>query len=90
MEWWMIMLAVWFVFSGIGGRRSCGRRPRHERRFERAEIPSSTAAKPIPRRPTAEAVEAELRRRYVSGELTVEQYESELDRFYRSSAGARR
>ena len=37
----------------------------------------------LPRRLTREETEAGLRARYVSGDITVEQYENELDNLYR-------
>jgi hypothetical protein len=46
----------------------------------------STAAPPAPPRPApirAETTEERLRRQYVDGTLSVEQYERELDAFYR-------
>lgn len=82
-EWLIILCAFWFVFGGFGRGRSCGWRPRLDRGRERTRLPSSTTTPRVQTRPTLETVEAELRRRYVAGEITVEQYEHELDRHYR-------
>jgi hypothetical protein len=44
--------------------------------------PATAARKPVP----AETTEERLRRQYVEGILTVEQYERELDTLYRGRA----
>lgn len=56
-------------------------RERREARLRRARTPE-----PLPPRPAVpplETAEQKLRRQYVEGSLTVEQYERELDLLYR-------
>lgn len=68
------------AFIAIDGPRSCGRTWRHERREPQRE------AEPLVELSAAERREraiAELRRRYVADDITVEEYERELDRLLR-------
>ena len=54
-------------------------RERREERLRRARAPEPLP----PLRPAVESPEQKLRRQYVEGSLTVEQYERELDLLYR-------
>ena len=64
----------------IDGRRGCGSEWRHERREARREPEPPVELSPAERR---ERAIAELRRRYVADDITVEEYERELDRLLR-------
>lgn len=85
---WLIILIVFFVVSRVVRSRGHGRHcmggrsqrlDRAERRALRRESqPAIPAAKP-------ETPMEALQRRYVEGNLTVEQYEAELDKLYRRS-----
>jgi hypothetical protein len=85
---WLIVLVVFFVMSRIVRKRrygvGCGgRMHRLDRARERALSKGGTT-RAVPAAPPESPMEA-LQRRYVDGSLTVEQYEAELDRLYRSS-----
>jgi hypothetical protein len=87
-DWIFWALFGWLVFVVVGGRRraGCGRRYRRES-LERARRPEALSrgvpAELPPQRPTREEREERLRARYVSGEISVEEYERGLDRLYR-------
>lgn len=49
----------------------------------RKVLPSSETAELPPHRPSSEQHEQQLRARYVADELSLEEYERELDRLYR-------
>lgn len=61
----------------IDGRRGCGREWRQERREPQREPEPPVELSAAERR---ERAIAELRRRYVADDITVEEYERELDR----------
>src|SRR5687767_13139101 len=67
-------------FIVIDGPRSCGRARRHERPEPRREPEPPVELSAAERR---ERAIAELRRRYVADDITVEEYERELDRLLR-------
>ena len=100
MEWWAFLLIAWIAVRFLGGGRcttgrshrehhALGSRSSSQKRDAtlvsgRVQMtrPATTARKPVP----AETTEERLRRQYVEGTLTVEQYERELDTLYRGRA----
>jgi hypothetical protein len=96
-DWIFWMFAGWFIFAVVGRRHrsyggSCGARHRLHRQAtaHSAELPTSPRKRSAPEAPPAtprllsrNEVEAQLRARYVSGEISVENYEDELDQLYR-------
>jgi hypothetical protein len=99
MEWWVFLLIAWVAVRFLGVGR-CGSDWGHRRALRRAAFQDRnstlmagrmSAAAPAPVRPRpapvrAETTEERLRRQYVDGTLSVEQYERELDAFYRGRA----
>jgi hypothetical protein len=101
MEWWVFLLIAWVAVRFLGVGR-CSSNWSHRRAMRVATYqdrdatltagPMRTAARaPVRPRPAAAPVPAEtteerLRRQYVDGTLSVEQYERELDAFYRGRA----
>lgn len=78
MEWLIFVLVCWVAVRFLGvGRTRRGRWAGRRLRGRPPEPPPQLAAAP-------ETVEQRLRREYVEGKLTVEQYERELDRLYGS------
>lgn len=89
MEWMIFILVAWAAVRFLGVGR-CSGNWQLERRRRLQEQAAATRAKkvspPAPQAATAaETLEARLRSRYVDGELSVEQYERELDALYRRS-----
>ncbi len=99
MEWMIFILVCWVAVRFLGVATGRGRGERwEERRLRRAERweerrlgraerrgvtpPPVRVAPPKP----VETPEEKLRRQYVEGTLSVEQYERELDRLYRPDA----
>lgn len=83
MEWLIFVLVCWVAVRFLGVGRT--RRGRWAGRRLRGRPPEPQA---LPPKPVAapETAEQRLRREYVEGTLTVEQYERELDRLYRSGS----
>jgi hypothetical protein len=79
-EWLVFMLVVWFAMRVLSGARC-----RHGRHESRGRIRGESAGPPLPPRKHEETIEEELRRRYVLGEMNVEEYERALDRLYRKA-----
>lgn len=84
---WLIIVIVFIVFSRVLRARrydaGCMRgRPRglHARRREQLERERQRAVPP----PRVETPMEALQRKYVEGSITVEEYETELDKLYRS------
>lgn len=80
-EWLIFALVAWFAvkFLKKGQRRRIAQR-------ERARV-AEASSRPAVQAPRAETDEERLRRRYVAGEMTVEQYEEALDALYRGGGG---
>lgn len=81
MEWLIFGLVCWAVIRFLApGRFARGRwagRRLPERRERRKPLPEPPKAAP-------ETAEERLRRQYVEGTLTAEEYERELDALYRA------
>jgi hypothetical protein len=92
---WLIIIAVFFIVTRLlrsrrhrfGLYRHPGqlrgarmRELRRARMRERHEPHDRLGARP---QPTTETPEDALRRRFVEGSITVEEYEAQLDRLYR-------
>ena len=92
---WLIVIAVFFIDTRLPRsrrhrfgmyrhpgqlRRARMRELRRARMRDRHEGPDRLAAHP---QPATETPEDALRRRYVDGSITVEEYEAQLDRLYR-------
>ena len=99
MEWWVFLLIAWVAvrFLGVGrcssdwGHRRAMRRAAFQDRNSTLMAGRMSTAAPAPARPQpapvrTETTEERLRRQYVDGTLSVEQYERELDAFYRGRA----
>lgn len=81
MEWLIFGLVCWAVVRFLGINRCGAARGRWEHR----RMPAARREPALPQAPApAESAEQRLRRQYVEGTLTVEQYERELDRLYRA------
>ena len=80
-EWLIFVLVAWFAVKFL-------KRSRHRRRIaerNRARVTEAEKARAV--QAPAETEEERLRRRYVAGELSVEQYEQGLDALYRGNGG---
>jgi len=94
---WLIVLIVFIVFSRVlrargydarcmrGGEHRLRGRGQRLRLAERHALEREQRAMPAPKVETP--MEA-LQRRYVEGEITVEEYEAGLDKLYRGGASA--
>ena len=88
-DWILWALLGWLLFRVAGRRRMgparCGHGG-HAWRMEREGQRQASLGRPqapvSPTPPSPLQMEARLRSRYVSGELSVEQYEAELDKLY--------
>jgi hypothetical protein len=84
MEWLIFILVAWAAVRFLGVGRCRGEWLERRRLAERSAGAGRVSPPPADKAvPAAETLEAKLRRRYVAGELTVEQYERELDALYR-------
>jgi uncharacterized membrane protein len=81
-EWLIFVLVAWFVVRFLG--RGKHRKRIRERERERERL--AAAKTPPAVQSAAETEEERLRRRYVSGEMSVEQYERALDALYRGNS----
>jgi hypothetical protein len=77
MSFLAFMLVCWVAVRFL----SMGRDRRETRRLRQRQEEALPAPSPLP---AAETAEQKLRRQYVEGSLSVEQYERELDALYRS------
>jgi hypothetical protein len=82
-EWLIVVAVIWFVSSVVGRRRSCcGGRVRDPRRVTHSRGRGPGARRDLPRRGTVarpqETPEERIRREFVEGRLTLEEYEAEL------------
>ena len=92
---WILWLAMaWFVLTRLGGRRRWSGRGRfghHGRQGDYGphwswqQTPQAAPVRLLSAGERRERELTELRRRYVADELSVEQYEAELDRVLASS-----
>lgn len=83
MEWLIFILVCWAAVRFLAPGR-CGEGRWASRQLRGARAPKPLPQKQSPPQPEPETEEQRLRRQYVEGSLTVEQYERELDRLYRA------
>ena len=86
---WLILLIIWFIVMRVQSRGSrCGPRSVPRRRHTGLHYARGMRLNP-PAAPPAETPLQSLQREFVSGAITVEQYEQKLDRLLRRPGGAR-
>lgn len=87
---WLIIIAVFFIVTRLlrSRRRRFGmyRHPHRLRHARRREVRERREERRLGRpEAPAETPMQTLQRRYVAGDITVEEYERELDRLFRAS-----